>query len=186
MSDLARESLAAIVILCISLAMGMFTTMHDPSTGEKIASALRETVLGDGQDLSPPLLAARLFLNNLQACLLMFLGGASLGVLTVFIITVNGFVIGSVLELVREQHSALFVAAALVPHGIFEVPAFVLSGALGFMLARALWREWTAGTDAAAEAAALGRTFLSRVVPLVAVAALVEAFITPGILHFLV
>ncbi|MDI9633659.1 MAG: stage II sporulation protein M [Methanolinea sp.] len=186
MSDLARESLAAVVILCISLAMGMLTAMQDPSTGERIMSLLRETVLGDGQDVSPPLLAAKLFLNNLQACLLMFLGGASLGVLTVFIITVNGFAIGAVLELVREQHSPLFVAAALLPHGIFEIPAFVLSGALGFTLARALWHEWTAGTDAAAEAAALGRIFVSRVVPLVAVAALVEAFITPAILHFLV
>jgi len=186
MSDLARNVLAAVVILAVTTGLGVLATMEDPSTGEEIISVLRDTILGDSEVTSGPLLAVTLFCNNLQACLLMFLGGASLGILTVFIITVNGFVIGSVLELVRQQHSLLFVAAAIVPHGIFEIPAFVLSGALGFMLARSLWNEWMSGSDAAIEAAALGRTFLFRVVPLVAVAALVEAFITPLILYLLV
>lgn len=186
MSDLARNVATAAVILAVSIGMGVLTTVEDPSTGEKVITVLRDTILGGSADISGPFLAANLFFNNLQACLMMFLGGASLGIVTVFIITVNGFVIGSVLELVRQQHSLVFVLAAIVPHGIFEIPAFLLSGALGFMLARALWNEWMSGSDAAAEAAALGKTFLFRVVPLVAIAALVEAFITPQILHFLV
>jgi len=186
MSDLRRMALAAVVILAVSIGMGILTTMEEPSTGEKIISLLRDTILGDVEEHGGLLLAGKLFFNNLQACLMMFLGGASLGVLTVFIITVNGFVIGSVLELVRQQHSAVFVAAAIIPHGIFEIPAFILSAALGFLLARALWNEWMSGGDAAAETAALGRTFFARVVPLVAVAALVEAFITPQILYLLI
>ncbi|OPX76598.1 MAG: hypothetical protein A4E39_00002 [Methanoregulaceae archaeon PtaB.Bin152] len=116
----------------------------------------------------------------------MFVGGASLGLLTVFIISTNGFVIGSVLEMVRKDHSALYVVAAIVPHGLLEIPAFIISGALGLMLAKALWREWEGKEDASALALSYGRTFLLAVVPLVAVAACVEAFITPEILRVII
>jgi len=107
MSDLARNVLAAVVVLAVATGLGVLATMEDPSTGEQIISVLRDTILGESEVVSGPLLAVTLFCNNLQACLLMFLGGASLGILTAFIITVNGFVIGSVLELVRQQHSLL-------------------------------------------------------------------------------
>ncbi|MCQ8894477.1 MAG: stage II sporulation protein M [Methanolinea sp.] len=186
MSDLARNAVIAAILLAFSIGSGALTTMQDPSTGEQLITILRDSILGETAETSGLVLAGKLFLNNLQACVVMFLGGASLGVLTVFVITVNGFVIGSVLELVRQEHSVVFMVAAVVPHGVFEIPAFLLSGALGFMLARALWNEWVSGNDAAAEALGLGRTFLFRVVPLVALAAVVEAFITPQILQIFI
>ncbi|MCU0632038.1 MAG: stage II sporulation protein M [Methanolinea sp.] len=186
MSELARNSGIALLLLLVSVGFGAWTTMEDPAVGEQIITLLRDSIMGETLDSSSALLAVKLFFNNLQACLLMFLGGASFGLLTVFIISTNGFVIGSVLELVREQHSALYVIAAIVPHGIFEIPAFLISGALGLLLAKALWREWEGSEDASVRAYAFGRTFLLLVVPLVAVAAGVEAFITPEILRFII
>jgi stage II sporulation protein M len=76
------------------------------------------------------------------------------------------------------------VMAAILPHGIFEIPAFIIAGALGFTLAGGMWKELTGAGDAASTGLAVGKYFLTLVVPLVAVAALVEAFITPYILQF--
>ena len=105
------------------------------------------------------------------------------GILTIFIMSLNGIVIGAVMEIVHTDHSALFVAAAILPHGIFEIPAFIISGALGILLAQSLIAEWYTGHDASADAARYARTFLIWVLPLVAIAACVEAFITPAVIH---
>ena len=102
----------------------------------------------------------KLFFNNLQACILLFLGGASFGILTIFIMSLNGIVIGAIMEIVHKDHSAVFVAAAILPHGIFEIPAFILSGALGILLAQSLIAEWYNGEDTAEDAQKFGRYVL--------------------------
>lgn len=186
MSELAKNTGIVLLLLLVSVAFGAWSTMADPTVGEEILSLLKDSIMGEVLDSSSVMMAVTLFLNNLQACLLMFLGGASFGLLTVFIISTNGLIIGSVLEMVRQEHSLAYVAAAIVPHGIFEIPAFLISGALGLMLARALWNEWGRGEDASARAQAFGRTFVLAVVPLVAIAAGVEAFITPEILRLII
>jgi stage II sporulation protein M len=183
MSEFPRYAALTTTLLVLSLVAGVAVTVTNPDAGQQMLDLLRETLLGEVIDNTPAELAVTLFINNLQACTLMFLGGATLGVLTVFIILSNGVVIGSVMEVVRQQQGGLYVAAALVPHGIFEIPAFIISGTLGLLLARSLWREATANGDAAGEALGMGRTFLLVVIPLVAVAAVTEAFITPGIIN---
>ncbi len=140
-------------------------------------------VAGEIATNNPIDMCAKLFGNNLGACLLLFLGGASFGILTIFIMSLNGIVIGAIMEIVHETHSPVFVAAALVPHGIFEIPAFIISGALGILLAQGLIAEWYGEGDTSKEAARYGRLFVLYVLPLVAAAACVEAFITPVIIH---
>jgi stage II sporulation protein M len=73
--------------------------------------------------------------------------------------------------------------AAIVPHGIFELPAVLVSASLGLMLGRAVMLELTGKGDASAQALILGRLFVRYVVPFVAFAACIEAFITPAVLQ---
>ncbi len=87
------------------------------------------------------------------------------------------------MEIVRHDHSPLFVAAAILPHGIFEIPAFIISGALGVLLAQSLIAEWYGGADTAPEANKLALLFVTFVLPLITVAAFVESFITPVVIH---
>lgn len=183
MSEFPRYVVVTTVLLLLSLAAGVAVTIASPEAGQQMLDLLKEALLGEVVDSTPAELAVTLFLNNLQACTFMFLGGATLGLLTAFIILSNGVVIGSIMELVRQQQGGLYVAAALVPHGIFEIPAFIVSGTLGLLLARALWTEVNGSGDAAGEALGMGRTFLLVVLPLVAAAAVTEAFITPEILN---
>ncbi|MEI7434361.1 MAG: stage II sporulation protein M [Methanomicrobiales archaeon] len=180
---LSQGLLYTLVIFVCSLTIGVVITARDPSIGQNFLSLFKDAVVGEILGDPAPLLFVKLFLNNLQACLLLFLGGATFGVVSLFILSTNGLIIGSIMELVREERGMFFVLAAILPHGIFEIPSFILSGALGFLLAKSLYDEWNGTRDAAVEAAHHGITFVMYVVPLVLLAALVEAFITPEIIR---
>lgn len=174
-----------IVLFIASLAVAIVATHTYPAIGDGFVTLFRDAILGDINGDTSAMLAAKVFLNNLQACIILFLGGASLGLLTAFVLAANGLVIGAIIEVVREERGLVFVLAAILPHGIFEVPAFVIAGALGFLLARGLWQDLQGTGDANVTALRLGRHFVTIVVPLIAVAAIIEAFITPEIIQLL-
>ncbi|WP_292517394.1 stage II sporulation protein M [Methanoculleus sp.] len=180
-----RATILATVFFAVSIGLGVVAVTRDPAAGEEIMALFAGQVAGQILSDSPAVLAGKLFLNNLSACLLLFLGGASLGVVTVLVLSVNGLLIGAVTEFVRQEQGLAFIAAALVPHGIFEIPAFLIAGGLGLLLGQELIAEWQGTGDAAARAVPLARLFLRVVVPLLAIAAVVEAFITPAILSMI-
>jgi stage II sporulation protein M len=187
MSDSALTDALIITFLlfCTTISVGWLASAHNPSMGEDLMKLFEKEVAGQMSTDHPVDLCLKLFANNLEACILLFLGGASFGIVTIFIMSLNGMVIGAVMEIVHQDHSAIFVAAAILPHGIFEIPAFIISGALGILLAQSLIAEWYTGHDTAADAAAYARLFILWVLPLVAIAACVEAFITPAVIHLI-
>ena len=133
-----RATILAAVFFAVSVGLGAVTVVSDPAVGEELMALFAEQVAGQILSDSPAILAWNLFLNNLSTCLLLFLGGASFCVVTLLILSVNGLLIGAVTELVREQQGLAFIAAALVPHGIFEIPAFLIAGGLGLLLGQEL------------------------------------------------
>ena len=185
MSELAFRSAAvfSIAAFLLTAVLGIAIVLNSPETGMRFIQLVRDEVMGKVDAHDPPALAVFIFFNNLQACILLFLGGATLGLLTLVIIASNGIIIGGIMELVREQRGLLFVAAAILPHGIFEIPSFIISASLGFILGASLYAEARGEGDSAATAMAHARTFLLVVVPLVAIAAFIEAFITPQIIQ---
>lgn len=185
MSDSVLNDAIIIIFLlfCTTVIVGWVGSAENPSVGQDILKLFEKEVAGQMSTENPADMCVKLFANNLEACILLFLGGASFGILTIFIMSLNGIVIGAVMEIVHKDHSALFVAAAILPHGIFEIPAFIISGALGVLLAQSLIAEWYTGHDTAKDAAAYARLFIFYVLPLVAIAACVEAFITPAVIH---
>lgn len=182
---LLRAAGIAVLVFVVSLGLGIAAVAQDPAIGEEMLQVFQEQVASELADDSPLVLFVKIFANNLGACILLFLGGASLGALTILILGLNGLLIGSIIELVRQQQGIVFIAAALIPHGIFEIPSFIVAGALGILLGQALAAEWQGEGDAAETASHLGKTFVKIVVPLLAVAAVTEAFITPAILRLI-
>jgi stage II sporulation protein M len=185
MSDSALTNAIIITLLLFfaTITVGWVGTMQNPQIGKDLMNLFEKEVAGQITGKETPEIFVRLFINNLEACVLLLLGGASFGILTIFILSLNGILIGSIMEIVHQDHSVVFVAAAILPHGIFEIPAFILSGALGILLAQSLIGEWYHGGDASGEAGGFARLFINYVVPLVVIAAFVEAFITPIIIH---
>jgi len=172
-----------ILLFIVAMRSGWVGTAHTPAIGEQLMEVFQKEVAGQITVGDPADMFVKLLANNLEACIMLFLGGASFGILTLFILGLNGLVIGSVTEIVSQGHSAAFIAAALLPHGIFEIPAFIIAGALGFCMAQSLIAEWYGAGDTAEDAGKYARLFLLYVLPLISVAALVEAFITPAVIH---
>ncbi|MCK9580170.1 MAG: stage II sporulation protein M [Methanoregula sp.] len=182
-SALTNAIIITLLLFFTTLTVGWVGSSQNPEVGDSLMSLFEKEVAGQIDGTNPYDMVIKLFANNLEACLLLFLGGASFGILTIFIMSINGIVIGAIMEIVSKEHSALFVAAALIPHGIFEIPAFILSGALGILLAQSLIAEWYGRGDTAGAAQAFARLFLMFVLPLITAAACVEAFITPIVIQ---
>jgi stage II sporulation protein M len=182
-SPLGNAIILTILLFFVAMCVGWIGTVHNPAIGDDLIRLFQKEVAGQITVSDPVDMCVKLFFNNLEACILLFLGGASFGILTLFIMSLNGIVIGAVTEIISHGHSAIFIAAALLPHGIFEIPAFIIAGALGFCMAQSLIAEWYGAADTAADAGRLARIFLLYVLPLIAVAAVVEAFITPAVIQ---
>lgn len=182
-SALTNAIIITLLLFFTCITVGWLGSSQNPQVGTELMQLFEKEVAGQMDGDNPYDMVVKLFANNLEACVLLFLGGASFGILTIFIMSLNGIVIGAIMEIISKDHSALFVAAALVPHGIFEIPAFIISGALGILLAQSLIAEWYGDGDSAVAAQAYGKMFLMFVLPLVTTAAIVEAFITPIVIH---
>jgi len=180
---LGSAALITILIFGISIIVGWIGTMHNPAIGNSLLSLFQKEIAGQITIENPVDMCLKIFANNLEACILLFLGGATFGILTLLILSLNGIVIGAVTEIIIKGHSVLFIAAAIIPHGMFEIPAFIIAAALGFSMAQTLIAEWYGTADTATDAQRLARAFLLYVLPLIAVAAMVEAFITPAVIQ---
>jgi len=82
-----------------------------------------------------------LFLHNLQAALIAYFGGI-IGIIPLGALSANGFVYGAFLGYLLHNNivtssgvltPGYFIIYTL-PHGIFEIPGFIMAGAAGFRL----------------------------------------------------
>ncbi len=180
--SLSTPLITVVTAFAVALVLGFVAVSANAETGAALMDFLRNELFADVGEGGGPILLIKIFLNNLEACVLLFLGGASLGLITLLIISLNGMVIGGVIGMVGAERGFPFMAAAIIPHGIFEIPAFIISGALGLSLAHALWDEFRGTGDAAETGRQLGKTFLTIVLPLVLLAAFIEVFVTPVVI----
>jgi uncharacterized membrane protein SpoIIM required for sporulation len=82
--------------------------------------------------------SAFLMTHNTQVSLFTFAMGFTWGIGTVILLFYNGIILGATaLDFVHAGHST-FLLGWLLPHGAIEIPAIVLAGQAGFILAGAL------------------------------------------------
>ncbi|KAF1078926.1 stage II sporulation protein M [Methanogenium sp. MK-MG] len=142
---------AAIVtvgILILTGVIGGFAVHSDPSVGEELIAMMNEEVFENIQSENPAVVAFNIFANNTETSIILFIGGASFGLITTLILSFNGFVIGMVVEYVRQEQGLYVILAGILPHGIFEIPALVLAGMFGLLLGEELWKELHGNGDA--------------------------------------
>ncbi len=192
---IAPAILFVILIAGVSLWMGYDWVMVNvseviekasPENLEKIAAGARE--MPDLANLRDHINAPFLFLNNTRAIATIFVAGlVSFSVLGIMLYMVNIGLMGglfALFELLGKNPWPLFQYGVL-PHGIFEIPALMIGSAAVLYMGVAivtpqvgksmgevileLLADWT-------------KIFIGLVVPLLAVAAVIEAYITPTLL----
>jgi stage II sporulation protein M len=135
------------------------------------------------RSLSPLQLAAAIFLNNALKAFMVIIGGLALGTIPVIFLLVNGAALGFVLAHAALGRGLGAALVAILPHGIFEITAILLATSSGLWLARAVANKIFGNREASVsmEFARALKLFLRVVVPLLAFAAIVEAFVTAAL-----
>jgi stage II sporulation protein M len=174
--ELFRASVLFGATLAIGIGFGV-TSIEDAEDAKEALAFIPNVPQGpqNAPAAAPslPAFATRLFLHNLQASALMVGTGLLASFLPLLFVAVNGLLIGYVGTAIGFLTAGpLWVFLMLLPHGIFEIPAFILAGATGARLARVAEGR---GFSGRAQALGLSWPALLIVAGLLAVAATIEA-----------
>ena len=178
--------LIAFVLFLGAAVGGYFLFASNTAAAEQFLSALRDTFASKGLYDAGALLPLLLLGNNLLAAAQCIVSG---GIPFLFLpgwnLLLNGGIIGVVLTSGQVFGGAspirLFVTGIL-PHGIFEIPALILAGAVGLRLCHILCRQIlgrSAQTNPLDELKRIPGVFCFYVIPLLILAAVVESYLTP-------
>jgi len=93
--------------------------------------------------------SAQLMTHNIQVTVMTLAAGITWGVGTIILLFYNGVILGAVAADYVGAGYGQFLAGWLLPHGSIEIPAILLGGQAGFVLAGALigWGERTSRTE---------------------------------------
>src|SRR5919201_4129589 len=197
-TDFARRFRAARGYLLVSALLlfgpavvAYFGALLEPTLREALVPAHLRNVMGSGRtwtDIQPdvrPSMATLIFTNNIQVAFLAFSGGVLVGLGTVYVLVSNGLALGAVLGAAQFYGVAPLVWSFISPHGYLELTCIVIAGAAGLMLGDALLRPGLLlRREALARAARRAVELVLGAEPVLVVAGLGEAFISPGELPF--
>jgi len=129
-----------------------------------------------------------IFQNNVRALIIILFGGIAFGLISAFGIFFNGMIMGIVMAMAFSKgQSPLFFLAGILPHGLLELPVLLVAGAFGLKTGiDLLMPRDRRGLDLFKENLNNSVLALGVFVPLLFVAAAVEAIITPYVINFLV
>ncbi|PLS68984.1 MAG: hypothetical protein CV045_04635 [Cyanobacteria bacterium M5B4] len=125
--------------------------------------------------------SAGIMVNNIRLCFYAVAGGIVAGFYSIYILFLNGLLIGTVGALVGQNNLALPFWAFVFPHGSLELPAIFISGAAGLLLARALlFPGRLRRADAFQVYGEQAAHLVFGVVPMLVIAGIIEGFISPS------
>jgi uncharacterized membrane protein SpoIIM required for sporulation len=82
--------------------------------------------------------SASLMTNNIRVSILALALGITWGIGTIIVIFYNGLMLGAVIFDYIHAGKSLFLTGWLLPHGVIEIPAILIAGQAGLLLAQAL------------------------------------------------
>lgn len=130
------------------------------------------------EGMIPPTAALEFFANNWTVAIATGLSGVALALPALSSLWFNGVVFGIY---ARLEVAPMELLAFVAPHGIIEIPAIIIAGALGTWLGVVGWRSWRGRATREDLADALERSFhvLVGVGILLFVAGMIEGFVSP-------
>lgn len=191
---------AAVALFLLGFLLGFAGARAAPERALVIAEPVfsqLETLAAQVLASDNPLVRSGLiFANNARASVLTLLLGAGVGLVPLGVLLTNGSIIGLLIgfgtgtpppELAGLPRDPLFFAAALLPHGIIELPAVLVVAAWGLKLGLAPWLPSAAGARVAIwrTTARESLQILAPVIVLLLIAAVIEANFTLALVQWL-
>lgn len=123
-----------------------------------------------------------IFLNNsIKSFFVLFLG-FFFGIIPIYFVVANGELIGLVLGVSYEASGWDKLAIGLLPHGIFEIPALILTSSYGMWLGIKFYERLRFKKPFAPALNFVFWKYLRIILPMLLIAALIETFVTTALL----
>lgn len=170
----------SLITFLLSGVLGYFYAMMHPEDVSILIGIISEA-FSPIMEMSTPQIALYIFFHNTLLCLVAVLLGVALGIIPILFAASNGALLGVLAAVVRDKFGWTAFVVGVLPHGVFEIPAMILSIAVGIKFGQetlnaALRRN---GKKKLRVEIINGLKFFAGVVmPLLAAAAIIEAFIT--------
>lgn len=171
------------LLFLVGMPVGVLLSLQ----GFDLAAALG---LDDIEELFPEdaeLTATFILTNNTRVFLLLVVGAVTAGLLTFFTLALNGFIVGYVITPIVAEEGIAFVLLGLLPHGVPELLAFFVAGGVAFRTVVGVFEKLRGNRDViyGREGWRQVGVFLAVAWVILAVAAVIEAYVTVAILETL-
>jgi uncharacterized membrane protein SpoIIM required for sporulation len=177
------------IIVLMGIALGLSAVQFDERAASIVLPSSILNSIYSGQMwtggifsvVPAPVASTFLFTSNISVALLAFAGGLSFGLVTVWILFQNGFMLGVVFKLCADYGLLGALLAFIAGHGVLEISAILIAGAGGLVVANALLNPGSySRTDALAQQGRSAVRMALAGVPALVTAGCIEAFISPS------
>jgi uncharacterized membrane protein SpoIIM required for sporulation len=181
---------ASLLLAVVSAAMAYSTVQRSPEVvadilggrdtefyGPKSVADIRERFGHEGD----PCLSSLVITNNIRVALMAFALGITFGVGTVYVMVVNGAMLGGIAGAFAKSGIGRQFWMVILPHGALELSAVVVAGGAGLLVGHALWCPGRrTRRRALREEVVRAMQLAVGLVPAFAVAGLLEGLVTPS------
>jgi uncharacterized membrane protein SpoIIM required for sporulation len=181
------QTLLAVAIFAVTGLGAWVITLHDPGfahrlLGEHMMETIEQRKMWTDSIVAvKPLATSGIMTNNLTVAFTTFALGITAGLGTIWMMVVNGLLIGVIGASTWRAGMALQLWSFVAPHGVLELPAIFIAGGAGLEIARGLlFPGLLPRRDSLARAGGRAAQLLLGTIPLLVVAGVIEGFFSPS------
>src|SRR5215472_5198631 len=181
------QTLFAVGVFAFTGLLAWVVTWHDPAfayrlLGPRMMETIEQRKMWTESIVTvKPLASSSIMTNNLSVAFSTFAMGITGGLGTIWMMVVNGLLIGVIGAATWKAGMALQLWSFVAPHGVLELPAIFIAGGAGLEIARGLlFPGFLPRRQSLAEAGGRGARLLLGTIPMLVVAGLIEGFFSPS------
>ena len=178
---------AAFILFMIPAAIGFRLMLVSPEAASVLGLEQERQTLASQQTWTNipvedrPYASAFIMSNNIRIAVLAFAGGAAFGVFTVYVLAMNGLMLGGVLGLAAHYSMADSLLMFIIGHGVIELSIIFIAGGAGLAVAWALLNPGAYRRRDALSLQARKVVPLAVIaIPFLIIAGSIEGFISPS------
>jgi uncharacterized membrane protein SpoIIM required for sporulation len=181
------NTLAAFVIFLCAAVAGVLLTLNDPSfsrhlLGPRMMQSIEQHKMWTDSIVTvKPVASSQILTNNLSVSILTYALGITAGIGTVWMMLLNGLLIGVVGTACWQGGMSLVLWSFVAGHGVLELPAIFIAAGAGFIIARGLLFPGALPRgESLVRAGKLSAQLFFGTIPLLLIAGFIEGFISPS------
>ncbi|HEV3511561.1 MAG TPA: stage II sporulation protein M [Candidatus Sulfotelmatobacter sp.] len=181
-----RHCALATLVFAIAGLVGAVLTYQNPDFKVKVLGPQMVETIDKHQMWThsivgiKPLASSAIMTNNMSVGFTTFALGITAGLGTIYMMTFNGLLIGVIGMACWLSGMSLQLWSFVAPHGVLELPAIFIAGGAGLRIAQGLlFPGVLARRESLARAGSEAVQLLLGTIPILIVAGLIEAFVSP-------